>query len=116
VKCIIPRERIEVRAGEISKGRTVKNAIIPFLKEKLGYIEGCVGCICVQLFFHPEHQDIIGIDINPRFGGGYPLSYMSGGNFPELLIREYLLDEEIEYFDNWKDNLLMLRFDDAVYI
>ncbi len=35
VKCIIPRERIEVRAGEISKGRTVKNAIIPFLKEKL---------------------------------------------------------------------------------
>ena len=116
VKCIIPRERIEVRAGEINKGRTVKNAIIPFLKEKLGYIEGCVGCICVQLFFHPEHQDIIGIEINPRFGGGYPLSYMSGGNFPELLIREYLLDEEIEYFDNWKDNLLMLRFDDAVYI
>jgi carbamoyl-phosphate synthase large subunit len=116
VKCIIPRERIKVRAGEINKGRTVKNAIIPFLKEKLGYIEGCVGCICVQLFFHPEHQDIIGIEINPRFGGGYPLSYMSGGNFPELLIREYLLDEEIEYFDNWKDNLLMLRFDDAVYI
>ena len=116
VKCIIPRERIEVRAGEISKGRTVKNAIIPFLKEKLGYIEGCVGCICVQLFFHPEHHDIIGIEINPRFGGGYPLSYQCGGNFPEWLIREYFLGEQVEYREDWKDGMLMLRYDDAIYV
>lgn len=116
VKCIIPRERIEIRAGEINKGRTVKNAIIPFLKEKLGYIEGCVGCICVQLFFHPEHHDIIGIEINPRFGGGYPLSYQCGGNFPEYLIREYFMGEQMVYWDDWKDGKLMLRFDDAIYV
>ena len=116
VKCIVPRERIEVRAGEINKGRTSKNEILSFLKDKLGYIEGCVGCICVQLFFHPESKDMVGIEINPRFGGGYPLTYMCGGNFPELLIREYFLNEEVEYFENWKDNMLMLRFDDAMYV
>lgn len=116
VKCIIPRERIEIRAGEINKGRTVKNEIVGLLKERMGYLEGCVGCICVQLFYHPETKDIVGIEINPRFGGGYPLSYMSGGNFPELLIREYFLNEKIEYFDNWKDGMLMLRFDDAIFV
>lgn len=116
VKCIVPRERIEIRAGEINKGRTAKNEILSFLKEKLGYIEGCVGCICVQLFFHPETQDLVGIEINPRFGGGYPLTYMCGGNFPELLIREYFLGEEVTYFEDWKDNMLMLRFDDAIYV
>jgi len=116
VKCIVPRERIEIRAGEINKGRTAKNEILSFLKDKLGYIEGCIGCICVQLFFHPETKDIVGIEINPRFGGGYPLTYMCGGNFPELLIREYFLGEEVDYFDNWKDNMLMLRFDDAIYV
>lgn len=116
VKCIVPRERIEIRAGEINKGRTAKNEILIFLKEKLGYIEGCVGCICVQLFFHPETKDMVGIEINPRFGGGYPLTYMSGGNFPELLIREYFLGEEVAYFEDWKDNMLMLRFDDAIYV
>lgn len=116
VKCIVPRERIEIRAGEINKGRTAKNEILTFLKKKLGYIEGCVGCICVQLFFHPETKDMVGIEINPRFGGGYPLTYMCGGNFPELLIREYFLGEEIEYFEDWKDNMLMLRFDDAIYV
>lgn len=116
VKCIVPRERIEVRAGEINKGRTAKNEIVGFLKEKLGYIEGCVGCICLQLFFNPETKDILGIEINPRFGGGYPLTYMCGGNYPELLIREYFLEEELEYFDDWKDGMLMLRFDDAVFV
>ena len=116
VKCIVPRERIEIRAGEINKGRTAKNEIVDFLKDKLGYIEGCVGCICVQLFFHPDTHDMVGIEINPRFGGGYPLTYMCGGNFPELLVREYFNNESIDYFDTWKDGMLMLRYDDAVYV
>ena len=116
LKCIVPRERIEIRAGEINKGRTAKNEILTFLKERMDYIEGCVGCICVQLFFHPETKDIVGIEINPRFGGGYPLSYNCGGNFPELLIREYFMGETVEYFDNWKDGMLMLRYADAIYI
>lgn len=116
VKCIVPRERIEIRAGEINKGRTAKNEILSFLKEKLGYIKGCVGCICVQLFFQPETHDMVGIEINPRFGGGYPLSYIAGGNFPELLIREYFLGETLDYFDDWTDGKLMLRFDDAIYV
>lgn len=116
VKSIVPRERIEIRAGEINKGRAIKNEILGFLKEKLSYIEGCIGCICVQLFFHPATKDIVGIEINPRFGGGYPLTYMAGGNFPELLIREYFHGEEIDYFDNWKDGTLMLRYDDAIFV
>ena len=116
VKCIVPRERIEIRAGEINKGRAEKNEILDYLKDKLGYIEGCLGCICVQLFFHPETKDMVGIEINPRFGGGYPLSYNCGGNFPELLIREYFLGEDVEYFDDWKDGMLMLRYDDAIYV
>ena len=116
VKCIIPRERIEIRAGEINKGRTAKNSIVSFLKEHLGYIEGCVGCICLQLFYHPENKDVVGIEINPRFGGGYPLSYMCGGNYPELLIREYFQGEDIDYFDDWKDGMLMLRYDDAIFV
>ena len=116
VKCIVPRERIEIRAGEINKGRTVKNEILTYLKEKLGFVKGCVGCICVQLFFHQETEDMVGIEINPRFGGGYPLSFMAGGNYPELLIREYFRGEDICYSDNWKDGMLMLRYDDAIYV
>ena len=115
VKCIVPRERIKIRAGEINKGRTVKCPLIDYIKERLDKIEGCIGCICIQVFFNPLTEDVVGIEINPRFGGGYPQSYAAGGNYPEMLIKEYFLGEKIAYIDDWKDNMLMLRFDDAVY-
>lgn len=115
VKSIVPRKRIEIRAGEINKGVTAKNEIVPFLKDRFDHIEGCRGCICMQFFYREEAHDLVGIEINPRFGGGYPLSYAAGANYPELLIREYFKGETLAYNDNWKDHLLMLRYDDAVF-
>lgn len=116
LKSIVPRERVEVRAGEINKGFTRKNEIVCFLKERLYQIPGVYGCICLQLFFDELSKNIIGIEINPRFGGGYPLSYYSGANYPENIIKEYFLNESIGYSDDWKENTLMLRYDDEVII
>ena len=116
VKCIVPRERIKIRAGEINKGLTEKKPLTQFLLDRLETIDGCIGCICIQLFLNPETDDVVGIEINPRFGGGYPQTYAAGGNYPEYLIREYFLHESIAYFDGWKDHQLMLRYDDAVYV
>ena len=116
VKCIVPRERIKIRAGEINKGLTEKEPLTSYLYERLETIEGCIGCICIQVFLNPTTGDVVGIEINPRFGGGYPQTYAAGGNYAEYLIREYFLGEEIAYKDDWKDHLLMLRYDDAVYV
>ena len=116
VKSIIPRERLEIRAGEINKGYTRKNYLVYFLKDRLGYLPGVIGCICLQLFYRKEDNDIVGIEINPRFGGGYPLSYYAGANFPDFLIKEYLLEESIEYSENWLDNTLMLRYDEDIIV
>ena len=116
VKCIVPRERIKIRAGEINKGLTEKEPLTQYLFDRLETIEGCVGCICIQVFLNPQTCDVVGIEINPRFGGGYPQTYAAGGNYAEYLIKEYFLGEEIKYKDDWKDHLLMLRYDDAVYV
>ena len=116
VKAIVPRERIEIRAGEINKGFTRKNYLVQFLKERLDYLPGVVGCICIQLFYRKSDDDVVGIEINPRFGGGYPLSYYAGANFPEYVVREYMLDETLTYMDTWADNTLMLRYDNDVIV
>jgi len=116
VKSIVPRERIEIRAGEINKGITAKNGIVPFLKNHFDCIRGCHGCICMQFFWREDAHDLVGIEINPRFGGGYPLTHASGADYPDLLIREYFKGEAIDYSDNWKDHLLMLRYDEAVFV
>lgn len=116
LKCVVPRKRIHVRAGEVNKGLATKNEIVPFVKEKLNTIPGAIGCLTMQFFFNNKTKRIVGIEINPRFGGGYPLSYLAGANYPKYLIEEYMLEKEISFNDNWEDNLLMLRYDDEVLV
>lgn len=116
IKCIVPRKRIQVRAGEINKGVTRKNIIIPFLKERLCFIKGATGCLTMQVFLHKTNERIIAIEINPRFGGGYPLSYRAGANYPQFLIREFYFNEKLQYEENWEEDLLMLRYDDEVLV
>ena len=116
LKAIVPRERLEVRAGEINKGYTRKNYLVGFLKERMNCLNGVVGCICVQLFYQENNNDVVGIEINPRFGGGYPLSYYAKADFPTNIIKEYLLEETLEYSENWLDNTLMLRYDEDIIV
>lgn len=114
LKCLVPRERIEVRSGEVSKGVTRKGPVYDYLFKRLNKIPGVVGCITVQLFYNKMSGDIKGLEINPRFGGGYPLSYAAGADYPLYLINEYINHETVDYFDNWEPNLLMLRYDAKV--
>lgn len=116
LKMAVPRERIEIRAGEINKGRTHKGYLLDYLREQLDHIDGCVGTICVQAFYNEATHDVVGIEINPRFGGGFPLSYAAGANFPQFIIQEYILNQNLQYSDQWSDQKLMLRYDDAVFI
>lgn len=116
LSCAVPRKRIVVRAGEINKGVTHKNELISYIKQRLNHIAGAIGCLTMQFFFNQETKRIISIEINPRFGGGFPLSYMAGANYPAWLIQEYINDETIEYFDDWEENLLMLRYDEEVMV
>lgn len=116
LKCVVPRKRIFVRAGEVNKGLTEKNEIVEFVKERLGVIKGAKGCLTMQFFLGKKNRRIVGIEINSRFGGGYPLSYLAGANFPKWLVEEYFENNKINYFDNWDSNLLMLRYDDEVVV
>ena len=116
LKCVVPRKRIFVRAGEINKGVTRKNSIVKEIKEKLSFLEGAIGCLTIQVFCHKKTEKILGIEINPRFGGGYPLSYFAGANYPAWIIKEYLYDENIPEYNAWKNNLLMLRYDSEVLV
>ncbi|MEH1710871.1 ATP-grasp domain-containing protein [Acinetobacter pittii] len=116
LKCVVPRQRIFVRAGEVNKGATRKNKIVSEFMNKLKYIKGARGCLTIQVFLSKKQDVILGIEINPRFGGGYPLSYLAGANYSQWVIQEYLLNHDIAEFNEWKDNLLMLRYDAEVLV
>jgi len=118
LKCVVPRKRIEVRDGEVNKCVTEKGDLVTYLKERLNFIDGAIGCLTAQFFKHKETNEIYGIEINGRFGGGYPLSYFVGANYPKWILQEYLLEDDItiDYYAEWEENMLMLRYDKEVLV
>ncbi len=112
----VPRLRIETRAGEISKGRTVNNpALIAAAKHVVESLPGAIGCVTVQCFLQSDGE-IVFIEINPRFSGGYPLSYRAGADFPSWIMQALVGELPDVAIDEWEDGLTMLRYDDAVFV
>jgi carbamoyl-phosphate synthase large subunit len=116
LRCVVPRQRIEVRGGEVAKGRTAKNNIVDMFRSKLGQIQGARGCLTFQFFRHGDTEELYLIELNARFGGGFPLSHAAGADYPRWLYEEWITGNSIEDFDDWEDGLTMLRYDDAVFV
>jgi len=116
VRRVVPRQRVEVRAGEVSKSKIVKDPSIQGesarLVEELG---AGPGVITLQLFV-TQSGGIKFIEINPRFGGGVPLSIKAGANFPKWILQELVGREADIKYGVYKDGLVMLRYDDEVWL
>ena len=116
VRCVVPRKRLETRAGEVSKGLTVNDPeIISAVTQVVEKLPHAVGCMTVQCFKQDDGR-ITFIEINPRFGGGHPLSIHAGADFPKWVIQEALGIDCDATQDCWQDDLAMLRYDDEVIV
>ena len=69
--CFVPRQRLSVRAGEVSKSVTVRGVLYDLLFPILRNVSGAYGPITFQFFFNRQTSDIKALEINPRFGGGF---------------------------------------------
>lgn len=112
---LVCRERLEVRSGEVSKGVTRKDFVYEYLVPRLKRLPGARGCMTFQFFVDKEARDIKGLEINPRFGGGYPLTHEAGARFTDYLVSEHFCGGIVEFSDSWERDLLMLRYDAGIY-
>ena len=116
-RCAVPRKRLAVRAGEVSKALTVKDqSLMAQCIAVVRAMPGAIGCITLQCFRDAGGQ-ISFIEINPRFGGGFPLTAHAGANYPKWILQERR-GEAPDYGGGiaWCDNLCMLRYDDELII
>jgi carbamoyl-phosphate synthase large subunit len=116
VRTVVPRRRLEVRAGEVSKARVVRDRrIMDRVCDLVRTLGAGPGVITVQLIVTAEGK-ITFIEINPRFGGGAPLSIQAGADFPRWILQEVLGRPTRIRFDGFQDGLAMLRYDSQVWI
>jgi carbamoyl-phosphate synthase large subunit len=112
---VIPHWRVEVRAGEVSKGLTTKDTRLMSLGKRIAEsLPGAWGPLNIQCFMDAAGEIRV-FEINTRFGGGYPLAHQAGATFTSWILDE-LAGRSLSWFDGWQDNLAMLRYDDAVYL
>ncbi len=78
-------------------------------------LPGMRGAMNLQCFLSETGQARI-IEINPRFGGGYPLAHRAGAPFAQWLLEETLGGAVAPAFDSWKDQLMMLRYDQEHFV
>ena len=116
LNCCVTRHRISTVGGEINKGITRKNNLYKFLLNKLKYVKGARGPLTLQIFSNKKQNKFLAIELNARFGGGYPMSYASGANYPKMIIKEYLFNEKISFEDKWDSDKLFLRYDKTVSV
>lgn len=109
---IVPRERVAIRSGEISKGKIIKDRDLINEVKKVIEILKPIGHITFQCM--KTIDGIKFIEINPRFGGGAPMSIKAGANSP-LNLYKLLLGEKLDYNEDYIDNMIALRFDDSIF-
>lgn len=115
LRCAVPHERLQVRAGEVEKGITRRLPELAALARQLAAaLPGPYGALCFQVMRSAAGVASI-LEINARFGGGYPLAHRAGATFARWLLEDRLgLPSTAN--DDWQDEVMMLRYDAAVFV
>jgi carbamoyl-phosphate synthase large subunit len=76
---------IQSKGGESIKGTSVLDRELIEHARRVAETIGIVGPACVQCFREPDGTLPV-TDVNPRFGGAFPLPLAAGSRYPELAL------------------------------
>jgi carbamoyl-phosphate synthase large subunit len=105
----VPRTMIESKGGESIKGKTIRDAELIEVGRHVSETLGLVGPANVQCFREPDGTHRV-TDINPRFGGAFPLPTAAGSRFPELALAIAAGERPEPTLGEFRDGLVMTRF------
>jgi carbamoyl-phosphate synthase large subunit len=115
-RCVyaVPHWRVETRGGEVSKCVTVRQGRLIEIAEKLcRHLPDAYGPLCFQAFVDQEAVRLI--ELNARFGGGYPVAHQAGADFISRLVQDAMGRPCSNSTNHWTDGVAMTRWDDAVF-
>ena len=105
----IPRTMIESKGGESIKGMTIKDAELIEFGRLVAETLPIWGPANVQCFRVAEGRHEI-TDVNPRFGGGFPLPLAAGGCYPELALALARGERPEPRLGDFREGVVMTRF------
>jgi carbamoyl-phosphate synthase large subunit len=105
----IPRTMIESKGGESIKGMTIRDERLIELARDVAEKLRLVGPANIQCFREEDGSHFV-TDINPRFGGGFPLPLAAGGRYPELALALARGERPEPRLGDFREGVVMTRF------
>ena len=106
----VVKQKMKMRSGETDQGYALKDSKLAEVGMKLGEKLEHVGPLDVD-FFIKEGKPYI-LELNPRFGGGYPITYLAGVDFPKILIDMLngdLNSSDYEKYHDYQEGIMMIK-------
>ena len=110
-RCVaaVPRTMIESKGGESIKGMTIKDPdLIEFARTASEALR-IIGPANMQCFREPDGTLQV-TDVNPRFGGGFPLPTAAGSRYPELALALANGEALEPRLGDFREGVVMTRF------
>lgn len=111
---IFAKKKIRMRAGETEKSISIKDdkifEVIKYAVKKIGLY----GPIDIDLFKYNGKYYIL--EINPRFGGGYPHAYECGENFIKFISNNARGIANSIRIGKYNSGLVMLKYTETMII
>ena len=82
--CTLVKRKLRMRAGQTDRATTVDDPVLQALGASIGQQLGHIGTLDCDAFV--DRDGVCVLDLNPRFGGGYPYSHLAGANLPAAFI------------------------------
>jgi carbamoyl-phosphate synthase large subunit len=105
----IPRTMIESKGGESIKGMTTRDSQLIDHGRRVAEALGIVGPANIQCFREPDGSLPV-TDVNPRFGGGFPLPTAAGSRYPELALALAAGERPEPALGAFREGVVMTRY------
>jgi carbamoyl-phosphate synthase large subunit len=105
----IPRTMIESKGGESIKGRTIRDEELIEHGRRVAEALLLVGPANIQCFREPGGRLEV-TDVNPRFGGAFPLPLAAGSRYPELAVALANGERPDPRVGDFREGVVMTRF------
>ncbi len=103
------REKLSMRSGETDKALSVKDERFETVGKTIANKLRHLGNMDCDAFLHDDNLYIL--ELNPRFGGGYPFSHESGANIAGVYIEWLKGNKEVNKYINYIPNLTFSKCD-----
>ena len=88
------KQKLAMRSGETDKAITLDLPVLKNIGEKIGENLKHIGNLDVDIMQRANGEYCV-LELNPRFGGGFPFSYEAGVNLPKAII-EWVKGNKVE--------------------